>query len=314
MKEKFIKALENNDIDEMRKVPKSDLHNHATKGGSRKYIEEWAGISLNSPKAKFKDLEDMQQWHHKNLIPIFEGTLGYEKRIEAAFVQAKDDGVKVLNMNISLGEVCYYDNSVENLVKALKRIHKTFAPDIIFLPEIALNTLTPIKTTEELLEQFISQNYFKSMDMYGDEFYIPSFKKIFRKGKENGLILKAHVGEFGDAELIRKAVEELELDQVQHGIAATNSESVMKYLSYNKIQLNVCPTSNVMLSRVEDYNVHPIRKLYDNGIKVTINTDDMLIFDQSVSEEFFNLYNAGVFNSTELNEIRKNGLSVVFNA
>ena len=217
-------------------------------------------------------------------------------------------------MNISLGEVCYYDNSVENLVKALKRIHKTFAPDIIFLPEIALNTLTHIKTTEELLEQFISQNYFKSMDMYGDEFYIPSFKKIFRKGKENGLILKAHVGEFGDAELIRKAVEELELDQVQHGIAATNSESVMKYLSYNKIQLNVCPTSNVMLSRVEDYNVHPIRKLYDNGIKVTINTDDMLIFDQSVSEEFFNRYNAGVFNSTELNEIRKNGLSVVFNA
>ena len=66
--------------------------------------------------------------------------------------------------------------------------------------------------------------------------------------------------------------------------------------------------------QIEDYNVHPIRKLYDNGIKVTINTDDMLIFDQSVSEEFFNLYNAGVFNSTELNEIRKNGVSVVFNA
>ena len=82
----------------------------------------------------------------------------------------------------------------------------------------------------------------------------------------------------------------------------------MKWLSDNKIQLNVCPTSNVLLSRVENYKVHPIRKLYDNGIKVTINTDDMLIFDQSVSEEFFNLYNAGVFNSTELNEIRKNGL------
>ena len=69
-----------------------------------------------------------------------------------------------------------------------------------------------------------------------------------------------------------------------------------------------------MLSRVESYKVHPIKKLYDNGIKVTINTDDMIIFDQSVSEEFFNLYNAGVFNSIELNEIRENGLSAVFNA
>ena len=52
---------------------------------------------------------------------------------------------------------------------------------------------------------------------------MPTFKKIFRKAKEKGLILKAHVGEFGNAELVRKAVEELELDQVQHGIAAANS-------------------------------------------------------------------------------------------
>lgn len=122
--------------------------------------------------------------------------------------------------------------------------------------------------------------------------------------------MKAHVGEFGTAEVIKEAVEELELDQVQHGIAAVNSKSVMRWLCDNKIQLNVCPTSNIMLSRVEDYNVHPIRKLYDNGIKVTINTDDMIIFDQSVSQEFFNLYNAGLFNANELNEIRENGLDM----
>ncbi|MGH4126043.1 MAG: hypothetical protein ACREV6_24315 [Clostridium sp.] len=162
----------------------------------------------------------------------------------------------------------------------------------------------------EGLEQFLAQDYFKSIDMYGDEFTIPTFKQIFRKAKAKGLILKAHVGEFGTAELVREAVGELELDQVQHGIAAANSQSVMRCLCDNKIQLNVCPTSNILLSRVESYKVHPIKKLYDNGIKVTINTDDMLIFDQSVSQEFFNLYNAGVFNSTELNEIRENGLSL----
>ena len=138
------------------------------------------------------------------------------------------------------------------------------------------------------LDQFLAHNYFKSIDMYG--------------------------GEFGTAELIREAVEELELDQVQHGITAVNSQSVMTWLCDNNIQLNICPTSNILLSRVDAYTVHPIKKLYDNGIKVTINTDDMLIFDQSVSQEFFNLYNAGLFNVTELNEIRENALSVVFNS
>jgi adenosine deaminase len=87
----------------------------------------------------------------------------------------------------------------------------------------------------------------------------------------------------------------------------------MKWLCDNKIQLNICPTSNILLSRVENYKVHPIRKLYDNGIRVTVNTDDMIIFDQSVSEEFLNLYNSGIFNAVELNEIRENGLLGRFN-
>ncbi|MBZ9687112.1 hypothetical protein G9F72_012335 [Clostridium estertheticum] len=99
--------------------------------------------------------------------------------------------------------------------------------------------------------------------MFEDEFAVPSFKREFKKAKQKGLILKAHVGEFGTAELVRKAIEELELDQVQLGIAAADSRSVMSWLCANKIQLNICPTSNILLSRVENYSVHPIRKLYD---------------------------------------------------
>lgn len=149
--------------------------------------------------------------------------------------------------------------------------------------------------------------------MFGDEFVVPKFKKVYRKAKEKGLILKAHVGEFGTADLVKQAVEELELNQVQHGIAAANSKNIMKWLCDNRIQLNVCPTSNVLLSRVEDYKSHPIRKLYDNGVKVTINTDDMIVFDQSVSDEFLNLYNSGLFIAIELDEMRENGLALTNN-
>ncbi|WP_432663971.1 adenosine deaminase [Wukongibacter baidiensis] len=308
MKEKFINALESNDLDEMRKIPKGDLHNHITRGGNKRYIEKWTGGSI--PKCpKFKDLNDMNRWNAEYIKPLVQGKLGFEKRIEAAFVQAKNDGVKELHMSITMGEEDFYDGSIEELVQAVKRIHLGYAPEVNFIPEIAFFSHTPIDETSEKLDRFLELDYFKSIDMFGDEFAVPNFKKIYRKAKEKGLILKAHVGEFGTAELVRRAVEELELDQVQHGIAAANSKSVMDWLCDNKIQLNICPTSNVLLSRVENYKVHPIRKLYDNGIKVTINSDDMIIFDQSVSQEFFNLYNAGVFNSTELNEIRENSLS-----
>lgn len=82
----------------------------------------------------------------------------------------------------------------------------------------------------------------------------------------------------------------------------------MKYLANNKIQLNICPSSNVLLSRVASYDVHPIRILYDNGVPVTINTDDVIVFGNSVSEEYLNLYNSGLFSAEELNEIRLAGL------
>jgi adenosine deaminase len=127
--------------------------------------------------------------------------------------------------------------------------------------------------------------------------------------KDAGLRLKAHVGEWGDANSVQRAVEELELDEVQHGIAAAQSTSVMKFLADNRIRLNICPTSNVLLGRIESMAEHPIRKLCDAGVNVTVNTDDVLVFGQGVSEEFLNLYRAGLFSAAELDVIRQNGLS-----
>ncbi len=65
-----------------------------------------------------------------------------------------------------------------------------------------------------------------------------------------------------------------------------------------------------MLNRVKGYNSHPIKELYSYGIPVTINSDDMLIFNQSVSQDYLNIYNSGLLSAKELNEIRETGLSL----
>jgi len=120
--------------------------------------------------------------------------------------------------------------------------------------------------------------------------------------------LKAHVGEFGDAESIRKTVEVLGLDEVQHGISAAESVEVMNLLRENAIKLNVCPIGNLALGRVPSFKSHPLRKLFDAGLFVTINTDDLMIFNQSVSEEYLNLFRTGAFTDEELDHIRARAL------
>lgn len=160
------------------------------------------------------------------------------------------------------------------------------------------------------LAPFLELGFYRTLDMSGDELAQPieNFKPIYRMAKAAGLRLKAHVGEWGDADSVERAVEVLELDEVQHGIAAAESKAVMRFLADHRIRLNICPTSNVMLGRVESLAVHPIRKLFDAGIEVTVNTDDILMFGQSLSDEYLNLYRAGVLGAAELDRVRQTGL------
>ena len=87
----------------------------------------------------------------------------------------------------------------------------------------------------------------------------------------------------------------------------------MRWWADHKIQLNICPSSNVMLRLVESYALHPIRKLYDYGIPITINSDDLLIFNQTVSQEYLNLFEADLMTAEELNDIRETGLKELIN-
>lgn len=306
----FIEALKNKDIIEIRKIPKADLHNHAILGGNLSYFENLHDKKIDRLNKKLESIEEMESWVGNNFLPLIEGVNGFEKAIEAAFLQAKSDGVKVLQMSIDVYFRYHYNGSVDQLINVLKDIHMKFAPEIDFKPELGLNRSVSTDILMEWFEPYMEHNYFKSIDLYGNEFAQPigNFKKIYSLAKGKGLILKAHVGEFGEAYSIKEAVEELELNQVQHGISAVKSVDIMKWLAENKIQLNICPTSNVMLNRVRNYKEHPIKTLYRNGVKVTINTDDVIVFNQGVSEEFINLYENGVLTAEELDEIRNNGL------
>ena len=163
----------------------------------------------------------------------------------------------------------------------------------------------------KLAHEAIESDIFQSIDLYShQEACTPeAVKPLYRKARAAGMKLKAHVGEFGGAEEVRRTVEVLDLDEVQHGIGAAESTEVMRWLSENQIRLNISPTSNVMLGAVTELASHPIRILFDNGVPVTINTDDLIIFGQSVSEEYRNLYRAGVFSAQELDDIRRASLT-----
>jgi adenosine deaminase len=200
----------------------------------------------------------------------------------------------------------------KDIIEIVEKIRQETAPELHFIPQLGMDRTHDFTKLSGEANAFIDTGYFSSIDLYGDESYgdIVRFVPLFKRAKQLNLILCAHAGEYGTAESVREAIELLELQQVQHGIGAATSPEIMKWIAANNILLNVCPSSNVALCRAESIKTHPIRHLFDHGIKVTINTDDLLVFGQSVSEEYQSLYDEGVFSAEELEIIMKNGLSV----
>ena len=290
-------------------LKKSDLHSHAGRGGNKRFVEESYGVKIADPPERFSSLTDMQEWYAANIRDITSGKLGAVRRWEAAFRQADEDNIAILVLSFGADE-CEVVGGMVPFAELLNDIAKKYAPHTLFLPELSYLRGCDVHKAVEELDEILELNFFKSIDICGDELAAPidDFVPLYRKAEAKGLKLKAHVGEFGSADDVMRAVETLHLSEVQHGVAAAKSAAIMKWLADNRIRLNVCPTSNVMLGITLSYRTHPIKELFHAGVPVTINTDDMLIFNQSVSEEYANLLCAGTFSIDELEAIRLTGL------
>ncbi len=308
MNEDFQRALKAGDLDAIRRCPKADLHNHGWAGAAPASVGAILGRSISPIDHKLASMDEMHAWnleHFGNPDPKLRPLL-----FEAAFARAAKDGLVRFEIGDDVWAITL-DGSANNVTGILKRAHDRDAPGVEWIPQLGMSRHCRIEDIRRWMEPFLELHFYRTLGLSGDEAAQPieNFKPLYQLAKANGLRLKAHVGEWGDADSVQRAVEELELDEVQHGIAAATSPSVMRFLADRRIRLNICPTSNLMLGRVTSLASHPIRKLFDAGVRVTVNTDDMAMFGQSVSDEFLNLYQAGCLDEKELDQIRENGLS-----
>lgn len=308
-KEKFSLGLINNDIDLLNQVAKSDLHCHADRGANRKDLEEEFNVTFENPPV-FSSIKEMDEWYDKHIERYASGFEGLVRRYKSMFQTAEKQNIKVFSPSFCLGRKKFFGGSVKEYINFIKNLQQQYAPNIEFLPELVLNRCHDITQLEEEFEEACKFDFFKSIDIIGDESLgTEKFKEIYKKADQLGWILKAHVGEFSGVESIKEAINNLNLDVINHGLAAIESKELMQYLAKNEIKINICPTSNVLLARVKDYGEHPIKRFIKEGIICSINTDDLLIFNQSISEEYLNLYNSGALNIDELNQLRENGLT-----
>ncbi len=307
---KFLDSLRADDLGGLISIPKSDLHNHAGRGGNLRTLSAWWGVEITPPNAPLGSLNAMNDWFQKNVKVHRPGHPGYLSRLKAAFFQAERDGVRLLALSFDPSEVDALGGP-DGFGEETERMRAAFAPHVDFLPELSFDRSCDPGWAYERAEEILPRGIFFSIDLACDERARPArqFRRLYELAGSLNVLRIAHVGELGSAADVVDACESLSLDEVHHGIAAASSTSALNFLRESGIRLNVCPASNIMIGRAASYRAHPIRTLFEAGVAVTVNTDDQLIFGASASEEYLNLYRAGTLDAEALDLIRLTGLA-----
>ena len=138
------------------------------------------------------------------------------------------------------------------------------------------------------------------------------FAYSFDLAREAGLHLTCHAGEWGGPSMVAETLRDLRVERVGHGIGAIQDPEVVRQLVDQDVVLEVCPVSNVVLKAVPSWEAHPIQKLREAGVKVTVSTDDPPFFHTTMTNEYAQLEKRFGWGLDDFREITDVALDAAF--
>ncbi len=129
------------------------------------------------------------------------------------------------------------------------------------------------------------------------------FAPVFEAARKAGLRTSAHAGEAAGAASVRGAVEVLRVDRVGHALRAEEDASVVDLLARTGVALELCPLSNLATGVIERIEDHPVRRYWERGLNISINTDDPGMFHNSLAGEYAVLMDVFGFTRAEIGRL-----------
>ena len=138
------------------------------------------------------------------------------------------------------------------------------------------------------------------------------FERVFAKAREAGFLVVAHAGEEGPAAYVWEALDLLKVNRIDHGVRSEEDPELMQRLIAEKMPLTVCPLSNLKLCVVDDMQQHNIRCLLQQGVHVTVNSDDPSYFGGYMNDNFIAIAEALDLSNEELKQLAINSFEASF--
>ncbi|MDB4052658.1 adenosine deaminase [Octadecabacter sp.] len=138
------------------------------------------------------------------------------------------------------------------------------------------------------------------------------FAYAFDMAREAGMPLTCHAGEWGGPDMVADTLRNLKVERIGHGVNVIKDVNLVAEIADTGVTLEVCPGSNVFLQATGGWADHPIQKLRDAGVKVTVSTDDPPFFATTMTDEFDMLAQTFGWEDADFKEVNETALAAAF--
>lgn len=314
----------------LHKLPKTDLHVHLDGSVRPETMIELAHeYGKEMPRWNAEELRDhMHVKDARNLVDYlarFDTTLSVMQTAEAleriAYELAEDAAAE----NVRYMEVRYspvlniqggltLDEAVDAPLRGLRRAEQDFGIRTAVII-CGLRNMSP-NTSMDLADLTVNHRDrgVIAFDLAGAEYNYPAKKhrEAFYKVINANIAATIHAGEAYGPESIHQALHYCNANRIGHGTRLFEDPDLMQYCNDFRIPLEICITSNVQTKAVNSFEEHPVRLYYDEGLVVTLNTDNRLMSGTTVTDEFWRAHQHLGFTWDELCDVSVMGFQSAF--
>ncbi len=282
-------------------LPKAELHVHMEGSISPQMLLRLA--EKNKLKLPFSSAQQCEKLYTYNSFQDFVDILligvSCLRNVEDFYEVILDMGTGMAQHNIQYAEITwtpqfylnrgYLLNDILGAMNEARRILATrsgleirWIPDIVRSRPQPASVIATWAVTKEARDAGVV-----ALGLGGPEAGYPAsnFSALFRYAQQAGLCANPHAGEGAGSESIWQTIEELKPSRIGHGISAIDDLKLVSYLAREALPLEVCLTSNSKLG-ICNYDSHPLKQFIDAGCVVTLNTDDPVLFQTTLTSEY----------------------------
>lgn len=319
-------------IEWLKSLPKLDLHCHLDGSMSPEIIEyllkdgdlEKDGEKLSTEQIRQRlqvpyDNKSLAQYLEKFDLPI--SCIQNEKGLELAaydlLKNAAEENVKYIEVRfapmISVNDHISTSQVIEAVLLGIKKAEAEFS----IKGQVIVCAMRNFSLKSNIAMLKVARNYLGegvcALDLAGDEAAYPTKEQaeLFLKAKSLEMPYTIHSGETGSLENVKVAIE-LGAKRLGHGIALKKDNNLMKEVREKRIGIEMCPTSNLQTKAVDGWNDYPLNDFLNQGLLVSINTDNRTISNTTNTKEFLQISESMRINEEEINKLIKNSIEISF--